>query len=455
MVIKPSWLWTASLAAFDTPIQEGLAGVLVSPSRGLLIYSPIFLFSFVGMMMVWMDSKSILLKFLSLTPFLFVLFVAKWATWWGGDSYGPRLLADITPLLCLYLSPPLERAAQKTFLRYPFACLAALSIGFHAIGAFSCDGWPGHREQLWSWVDQPPGYYGWQVATAARQTFSRLKRMVFALPTSLNAPHRLAASYRLIGLIPEPTVFPSEVMIVQVRAHNGGEAVWLAHGNAHRGAVYLQSRWFSSDQEVPNMSAGEAIQYDVFPGQSYEFIASLTTPSAPGAYTLELGLVSAQMTWFSDQGTEPVKVGVRVLRPPSVDFDSVVAGQLKAMNNPPRVAIATDRSRYRQGEFLRLEVDFANPGRPLRVDAYLMLSWPQGWLSFHAANQRFWSPGGAWMPYLRRAFMPMGIQHAGLPIFTLQLAHMPPGYYTWFLILTEPATYHIIARAQASFVLEP
>jgi Dolichyl-phosphate-mannose-protein mannosyltransferase len=84
MVIKPSGLWTAALSSFDTPLHEGLTGVLASPSRGLLIYSPIFLFSFVGMVMVWRESGHILLKFLSLAPFLFILPIAKWATWWGG-----------------------------------------------------------------------------------------------------------------------------------------------------------------------------------------------------------------------------------------------------------------------------------------------------------------------------------------------------------------------------------
>jgi hypothetical protein len=55
-----------------------------------------------------------------------------------------------------------------------------------------------------------------------------------------------------------------------------------------------------------------------------------------------------------------------------------MAGRLKGMDDPPMVAIATDRARYRQGEFLRLQVDYVNPGRPLWVDGYLMLSWPQG-----------------------------------------------------------------------------
>jgi hypothetical protein len=132
-----------------------------------------------------------------------------------------------------------------------------------------------------------------------------------------------------------------------------------------------------------------------------------------------------------------------------------VIGQLKAISNPPRVAISTGRSYYKLGEFLQLVTDFTNPGVHLRVDGYLALSWPQGWLSFHAASQRFWAPERAWMPLFRRIFLPMGVQHAGLPIFTLKLDQMPHGSYTWNLVLTEPETNNVIARAQASFALEP
>jgi hypothetical protein len=59
------------------------------------------------MVMVWRNSKLVLLKYLSLAPLMTILLTSKWINWWGG-SYGPRLLADITPFLCLYLYPPLS-----------------------------------------------------------------------------------------------------------------------------------------------------------------------------------------------------------------------------------------------------------------------------------------------------------------------------------------------------------
>ena len=92
---------------------------------------------------------------MSLAPFLIILLTAKWINWWGGGSYGPRMLADITPFLCLYLYPPFERAQSKPLLKYVMAGLAALSIGLHALRVFGGGDWNGHPN-----VDWHPERYG-------------------------------------------------------------------------------------------------------------------------------------------------------------------------------------------------------------------------------------------------------------------------------------------------------
>ena len=85
-IIDPSRLRNIGAHLFKTPLHEGLAGVLVSPSRGLFIYSPILLFAFVGMVMVWKNSTLVLLKYLSLAPLLTILLAAKWINWWGEEA---------------------------------------------------------------------------------------------------------------------------------------------------------------------------------------------------------------------------------------------------------------------------------------------------------------------------------------------------------------------------------
>jgi len=175
-VVTPSAVLNTHLSSFNTPFFAGIAGVLVSPGRGLLVYSPVLVFSIVGMIVIWRESKYLYLRYLSFAPLLLIIVVSKWNGWWGGECYGPRLLADVTPILCLLLYPALDYFRGKKAAKYAIIALAALSIGMHAIGAgrdrhrFAGEKtWTGyyeigrHPERLWSWRDSPPMYYGRQI----------------------------------------------------------------------------------------------------------------------------------------------------------------------------------------------------------------------------------------------------------------------------------------------------
>jgi Dolichyl-phosphate-mannose-protein mannosyltransferase len=315
----PSRIWSSGSYLFSTPLSEGLAGVLASPGRGLFVYSPILLVSIVGLVMVWKDRKQALLKYLSLAPLPLILLTAKWITWWGGGSYGPRLLADITPIFCLFLYLPFERARSRRFLQFTFACVAGLSIGLHAIRVFGGGDWNGHPnvdwhpERLWSWGDSPPVYYAKNLIL---DTYAKAKTHAVRLPTSRNAPGKLAAVYQQVDLVPGARLPAGPFMRVHVRVLNTGEAVWLARAKWEKGEVRLRWRWFGGDREVPLTEGGWILGYDVLPGEVYEFMVEIATPEEPGGYTLELGLVSTMVTAFADQGVAPVRVPVRV-PPPS------------------------------------------------------------------------------------------------------------------------------------------
>lgn len=59
--------------------------------------------------------------------FLFVLAVATWPIWWGGHCYGPRLLADINPILALALCRPFGQISSRP---RRWRILLALTVAF-------------------------------------------------------------------------------------------------------------------------------------------------------------------------------------------------------------------------------------------------------------------------------------------------------------------------------------
>jgi hypothetical protein len=77
-----------------------LPGHLVSPARGLLIYSPFLLVIAIAAIGLVHKTRLPPLCWLALIWFgLHLLVVASFPHWWGGSSYGPRLLAEALPAL--------------------------------------------------------------------------------------------------------------------------------------------------------------------------------------------------------------------------------------------------------------------------------------------------------------------------------------------------------------------
>jgi hypothetical protein len=148
--------------AWHTSFFDGLAGILLSPSRGLFIYSPVFALSLGGMYIAWRRSENLLYKYMGVAVVSVIVLYSKWGHWWGGWAFGPRLLADLTPLLTLLIVPVYQHLTASSVLRGTLYALAAVSIAIHALGAFGPGVWsPGGNPQskrLWSWADGELAY---------------------------------------------------------------------------------------------------------------------------------------------------------------------------------------------------------------------------------------------------------------------------------------------------------
>jgi hypothetical protein len=132
---------------WDTPIWLGVYGLLLSPSRGLLVYAPIFLMSFWGLYLGIRGGERAAWLFLSAAAILTFAPSLKWHFWWGGATFGPRLMVDAAPFLTLLMVPVWPRAGASHLAAAGLAALALFSATVQGIGAFRYDG------RAW---DEPP-----------------------------------------------------------------------------------------------------------------------------------------------------------------------------------------------------------------------------------------------------------------------------------------------------------
>jgi len=153
-----------------------LSGLLVSPSRGLLIYSPILLLSAFGFRYIKEIESDNLKRFLYAAAIAVLLQIGIYSCfriWWAGHCYGPRFLVSILPFLVtfigLYLNATLHfKSIRRKDLLYLslIALMLIWSIFVQAVGAFyypngNWDATPlnvdEHPERLWNWDDSQIG----------------------------------------------------------------------------------------------------------------------------------------------------------------------------------------------------------------------------------------------------------------------------------------------------------
>ncbi len=150
-------------------LSVGLLGNLISPSRGVLVFVPFLLF--VAYLLVrYRRHVSTRLTALALAAIVLNwILVSSFPIWWGGFSFGPRLLTDVVPWFVLLTIVALKAALTAHTKRRGIlsgaefvagALLLALSIGINGRGAVSeaTAYWnvrpqsvDEHPERLWDW----------------------------------------------------------------------------------------------------------------------------------------------------------------------------------------------------------------------------------------------------------------------------------------------------------------
>ena len=170
-------VWTKELGTtdmFSGSLQVGLAGLTISPSRGILIFSPVIVIAIVGALKAWRTATIpdtpdvrfgqrdavLLMRYATIAALAILLTYSKYIVWWGGHGFGPRYLTDAMPFLGvlfpLGLAPLLEKSSRLRMSQVAAIALLSYSIFIQAVGAFC---WPSpwtlddppYRFRLWDW----------------------------------------------------------------------------------------------------------------------------------------------------------------------------------------------------------------------------------------------------------------------------------------------------------------
>lgn len=226
---------------WQTPTLTGLAGLLISPSRGLFVYSPFLLAAIPGIVMTFLSPKWAWARGIALAIPAIILVEAHHFDWWGGWSFGYRHLVDLSPFLVLLTAPVIPFIFRSLRWRLVFLVLLLVSVGIQVLGVTANDIWRwnapfvyvlkdaegnavmetpsfetntrwlaiprrtstfemrnidrvAYRDRLWSWSDSQIGYY---LLNFARCSESRQAQMWNA--RQLHA-RKVAESYRQLAL---------------------------------------------------------------------------------------------------------------------------------------------------------------------------------------------------------------------------------------------------------------
>lgn len=152
----------------------GALGLLVSPSRGLLIFSPIVVLVAFGAWRSARDFRDLKLAWLLAASAAVFLVYASYSIWWGGFTFGPRYMLDLLVPLTPAAALGVEAALRRGWSRSLAGLALAWSVLVSATGAFMYpnDQWntsptnvDTHHERLWDWHDP-------QIVRAWRSGFS-------------------------------------------------------------------------------------------------------------------------------------------------------------------------------------------------------------------------------------------------------------------------------------------
>jgi hypothetical protein len=165
--------FTTGLEGLGEGIGHGHLGLLASPGKGLLVFTPLAIVPIVGWVRAWRWGERWLVATLSGAVLAHLAVVGATSSWDGVPGWGPTTLTAALPPLFLLLPEGLAALPRIG------ALLAAVSVTVQLLGAFAYD-------QRWERLYQHPAKPGhpelWDVALSPIPFYVRRRVVILAVP---------------------------------------------------------------------------------------------------------------------------------------------------------------------------------------------------------------------------------------------------------------------------------
>jgi hypothetical protein len=321
-----------SLYSLNNLIDSSL-GTLISPGRGLFIFSPIVLYAVLGAYQLWKnryDKDKKLIVCMSIAGFILLCNYCIFRYWWAGHSYGPRFMTDILPIFCYLISYSLVNISPKalannkiiSFKLFISITLVLFSTLVQIAGAFGFN--PGY---LWNSIPLNVDVYHYRLWDIKD---SQIERNMRALLNQIIKPKFDNATYiqGLDGIIQKITdeqdqpievlmsVQPGYKKIFKANLQNTGVSRWVGYKSAVAiGETRIRVRFLDENN---NLISEERMYISGSP-RTNEFVKAIgliNFPQEPGKYILKFDLIAEGVSEFTRSNDKSIYViNVDVFKP--------------------------------------------------------------------------------------------------------------------------------------------
>jgi hypothetical protein len=146
---------------FSTPLITGLYGLLFSPSKSLIIFSPLIVAGLLGLRAFAEKHRVMAITIIALA-IVDVTFYATWHDWPGGWAWGPRLIVPAIIIIHVFCIEFIKRIKNHVWAKSVFAALFVVAIGIQFLGSMIS------YQQIHYFYSDPFSIHNSQIEVAAK-----------------------------------------------------------------------------------------------------------------------------------------------------------------------------------------------------------------------------------------------------------------------------------------------